>query len=55
MNRLVAAVAITLLSLARTASAWNSAGHMMVAAVAYETLTPEVRARVSHRLQLKPE
>src|SRR5581483_7228996 len=55
MNRSVAALAITLLSLARTASAWNSAGHMMVAAVAYEKLTPEARARVSHLLQLNPD
>ena len=55
MNRLSIALFLTLLTLARTASAWNSAGHMMVAAVAYERLTPEAHARVSHLLQLNPD
>jgi len=55
MNRSVAALAITLLTFAHTASAWNSAGHMMVAAVAYERLNPQTRARVSHLLQLNPD
>jgi hypothetical protein len=55
MNRFSIALFLTLLTLARTASAWNSAGHMMVAAVAYERLTPEAHARVSHLLQLNPD
>src|ERR1700722_2727361 len=54
-NRPSLAVFLILLTLARSASAWNSAGHMMVAAVAYERLTPEAHARVSHLLQLNPD
>jgi hypothetical protein len=36
------------------AFAWNAAGHMMVAAVAYEQLTPAARARANRLLQLNP-
>jgi hypothetical protein len=44
-----------LLGGARSASAWNSFGHMMIAAVAYEQLTPAAHARVSRLLQLNPD
>jgi hypothetical protein len=43
------------LGFARTASAWNSFGHMMIAAVAYEQLTPAAQARVVQLLQLNPD
>ena len=33
------------------AAAWNDAGHMTIAAVAYQHLTPEVRTRVDALLQ----
>ena len=55
MNRLSLTLCLAFLTLARTASAWNSAGHMMVAAVAYERLTPQAHARVSQLLQLNPD
>jgi len=35
--------------------AWNSFGHMMIAAVAYEQLTPAAQARVTALLQLNPD
>lgn len=53
MRRIVLALALTL-SLATPAFAWNRFGHMLMAATAYEQLTPAVRARVSHLLQLNP-
>jgi hypothetical protein len=37
------------------AYAWNSFGHMMVAAVAYEQLTPVARAKIAGLLQLNPD
>ncbi len=38
----------------RAAFAWNSVGHMAVAYVAYQKLTPAEKARVSTLLQLNP-
>ncbi len=35
--------------------AWNSFGHMMIAAVAYEQLTPAAQARITTLLQLNPD
>lgn len=35
--------------------AWNSEGHMAVAYVAYQRLTPPTRARVNHLLRLNPD
>jgi hypothetical protein len=55
MKRLFTALCLVFLTLTRTASAWNSAGHMMIAAVAYEKLTPVARARVTRLLQLNPD
>ena len=55
MKRLFIAFCVALLTLSRTAAAWNSAGHMMVAAVAYEKLTPAAHARVTSLLKLNPD
>jgi S1/P1 Nuclease len=55
MKRLPLALCLALLTLSRTASAWNDAGHMMIAAVAYERLTPAARTRVASLLQLNPD
>jgi hypothetical protein len=56
-RRLVARLVLALLAvaLARTpAFAWNSFGHMEVAAVAWEQLTPQTKARVGELLKLNP-
>src|SRR5262249_15082712 len=37
------------------ASAWDSFGHMMVAYVAYQQLTPHTQVRVNALLQLNPK
>ena len=55
MKRLSLALCIALLSLTRAAAAWNSAGHMMIAAVAYGKLTPAAHTRVTSLLQLNPD
>src|SRR3954466_5542653 len=39
----------------RPAAAWNDAGHMTIAAVAYQNLTPEVRTRVDALLRRHPD
>jgi hypothetical protein len=41
--------------LATTASAWDSFGHMMVASIAYNDLTPAVRKKVAPLLKLNPD
>jgi S1/P1 Nuclease len=40
---------------ATTASAWDSFGHMMVASIAYNDLTPAVRKKVAPLLKLNPD
>lgn len=55
MKRFYLALYVTLFSLSRIAFAWNGAGHMMVAAVAYEKLSPAAHARVTSLLQLNPD
>ena len=47
-------VVISVLVQASSALAWNSKGHMMVAYVAYDNLTPTVRARVDDLLRRNP-
>lgn len=48
--------AISLLLLVNsTAYAWNGHGHMMVAAIAYQKLTPAKKNRVNALLQLNPD
>jgi hypothetical protein len=41
--------------LATTASAWDSFGHMTVASIAYNDLTPAVRKKVAPLLKLNPD
>ena len=40
---------------ASSAQAWNSTGHMAVAYVAYQNLTPQTRTRVDQLLKLNPQ
>ncbi len=55
MKRIGLFVAVLLISLSCPAAlAWNSIGHMAVAYVAYQKLTPAERARVATLLQLNP-
>lgn len=53
MRRIVLALALTL-SLMPPAFAWNRFGHMLVAALAYQQLTPTARARALSLLKLNP-
>jgi hypothetical protein len=41
--------------LASTAAAWDSFGHMMVASVAYDNLTPAARTKVDQLIKLNPD
>ncbi len=50
-----AAAWIAILYLASPASAWNATGHRIVAAIAYERLTPAARARVDELLKQHPD
>jgi hypothetical protein len=52
-TRRFAAVALAILA-AAPAYAWNDTGHMAVAYLAYQQLTPSSRARVKHLLRLNP-
>jgi hypothetical protein len=45
---------IAVLATVSPALAWNSKGHMMVAYIAYKSLTPAVRARVDELLRRNP-
>jgi hypothetical protein len=54
MLRCVFVLLVGLLS-AAPASAWDNMGHMTVAAVAWEKLTPDIRTRVSQLLRLNPQ
>ncbi|MFY9819779.1 MAG: S1/P1 nuclease [Thermoanaerobaculia bacterium] len=49
------AVLLVAVLVARPAAAWNDAGHMTLAAVAYQQLAPEVRARVDALLRQHPD
>src|ERR1700722_14696889 len=44
-----------LLSLAPPAQAWNSTGHRLIAAIAYDRLTPKARARVDALIRQHPD
>jgi len=46
---------IAILCLTTNAVAWNELGHMIVAASAYDQLTPEVRQKVAVLLKLNPK
>jgi len=51
----IAAAWISVFYLAVPASAWNAMGHRAVAAIAYEHLTPQTRARVDELLKNHPD
>ena len=53
-QRSVAAIAVCLLLSAQSALGWNSIGHMTVAYVAYQQLTPAQKARTAALLALNP-
>ena len=46
---------VTLACLISNSAAWDDLGHMMVAAIAYDQLTPEVQEKVSTLLLLNPK
>jgi S1/P1 Nuclease len=48
-------VAATAASLASPSMAWNDMGHMTVAAIAWNAMTPEARTRASDLLKLNPD
>jgi hypothetical protein len=52
--RLLVLVFVATLGVSRPASAWNDKGHMAVAYVAYQQLTPAVRARADQLLRMNP-
>lgn len=51
---LLGLMAIVVIAVSQSAMAWNSVGHMTVAYVAYQRLTPAEKARVKTLLQLNP-
>ncbi len=57
LSRHVALLAVVTLAtgIAAPAHAWNDAGHMAVAYVAYQQLTPATRDRVKQLLKLNPD
>ncbi|MBW8879175.1 MAG: S1/P1 nuclease [Acidobacteria bacterium] len=55
MRRLTLVLLLLTAFLPRPAAAWNDAGHMTIAAVAYQNLTPEVRTRVDALLRRHPD
>ncbi len=55
MKRLIPLLLFLTLALDRTASAWNEFGHMMIAAVAYNQLTPAAQSRTAQLLRLNPD
>jgi len=55
MRKLTLVLLLVAALIPRPAAAWNDAGHMTIAAVAYQHLTPEVRARVDALLRQHPD
>jgi hypothetical protein len=55
MRRSTLVLLLLTVVLPRPATAWNDAGHMTIAAVAYQHLTPGVRARVDALLRQHPD
>src|SRR5271156_1332522 len=51
----LSAFTATLLTIAPPASAWNATGHRLVAAIAYDRLTPKTRARVDALIRQHPD
>ena len=52
--KLILLTFLLVISLTTRASAWNDFGHMIVAAIAYDHLTPTARAHVDALLKLNP-
>jgi len=55
MNKFVGLALLFLLIVAPPALAWNDFGHMTVAEIAYQQLTPAARARAAALLKLNPD
>jgi len=56
MNRYLITLALSIIVLSQTpALAWNSYGHMSVAYVAYQKLTPQVRDKANALLAKNPD
>jgi hypothetical protein len=55
MRKLLLSLLCSASFLPATASAWWDEGHMQIAAVAYDRLTPAVRAKVDTLIKLNPE
>lgn len=53
--RLRTAVAFGLCAVALSAQAWNAGGHRLVAGIAWERMTPSVRAKAAHLLRAHPD
>jgi len=53
--RLVAASVAILLAISPSLSAWNATGHRLIAAIAYDRLTPKARARVDALIRRHPD
>lgn len=53
--RLLAALVSLLFNLAPPAAAWNSTGHRLIAAIAYDRLNPKTRARVDALIRQHPD
>lgn len=53
--RLVAASLSILLALSPSLPAWNATGHRLIAAIAYDRLTPKARARVDELIRRHPD
>jgi len=53
-SRLLVVMGLILCALPGKTPAWNDRGHMLVAAIAYDRLEPEVRARVDELLRVNP-
>jgi S1/P1 nuclease len=54
IGRILVALGLAVLGFAPPAAAWNNKGHMAVAFVAYQQLTPAVRDRVDRLLRMNP-
>lgn len=55
ISGLLAAFFSILLTVAPRAEAWNSTGHRLIAAIAYDRLTPKARARVDALIRRHPD
>jgi hypothetical protein len=54
IGRVLAVASLAVIGLSEPAAAWNDKGHMAVAYVAYQQLTPAARARADQFLRMNP-